>query len=99
MITTLFVIFVLLLMIFGIGAICMPYRHELYDDVDETVITTTTVVENVEPTYTIVGKLNRQHESSHSQYFVIDPVDGDKIFLNDNDDLYEDADGKIWSLV
>ena len=67
-----------------------------YDDevVTHTTVTTTTTTN--EPEYDIVGELVRK--KSKNQYYVIDPVDGDKVWLNDNDDLYEDGAGKIWRL-
>lgn len=64
-----------------------------YDD--EEVITTTTTT--TEPEFNIVGHLRREIEGSQS--FVIDPVDKEKIWLNSNDDMYEDADGKVWRVV
>lgn len=80
------------------------------DGVDEeittTTVTTTTTVDTpadpmvelpTEPKYVIVGDLNRQKEGN--QWYVIDPVDHDKMYVNDQDDLYEDGAGKIWSLV
>lgn len=45
----------------------------------------------------IVGKLERRWEGG--QPFVIDPVDQKKIWINTNDDMYEDADDKVWRLV
>lgn len=62
---------------------------------EETITTTVTTTE--EPELNIVGNLKRQVEGIQS--FVIDPVDKQKIFLNSNDDMYEDAAGKIWRLV
>lgn len=66
----------------------------------ETVTTTTTTTTNNDPSlvhYDIVGTLSIQR--SEHQPFVIDPVDGKKWFLNTNDDMFEDAAGKIWKLV
>ncbi len=62
-------------------------------DNEETVETTTTE----EPHYNIVGNLPRRHEGIQS--FVIDPSDQQKIWINSNDDMYEDAEGRIWRLV
>jgi hypothetical protein len=45
----------------------------------------------------VAGGLRRQ--LAGSQFYVIDPVDQQKIWLNSNDDMYEDADGKVWRLV
>ena len=66
-----------------------------YDDEVETVTTTTIRDQPEQPN--IVGNLKRQIEGV--QGFVVDPVDGQKTWLNSNDDMYEDADGKIWRLV
>lgn len=46
--------------------------------------------------HNIVGNLKRQFDND--QAFVIDPVDQKKIWLNSNDDMYEDADDKVWKL-
>lgn len=63
------------------------------DVVEEEVVTTTYTL----PEFKIVGGLKRQLKND--QFFVIDPVDKKKIWLNSNDDMYEDSDGKIWRLV
>lgn len=60
-------------------------------DFEEETITTTT------ESFEVVGKLKRQKENK--QFFVIDPVDKSKVWLNSNDDMYEDADGEIWKLI
>lgn len=54
-----------------------------------------------EKSYNIVGNLRRHYEPDGDtpQAYVLDPVDKKKIWLNSNDDRYEDADGKIWRLV
>lgn len=62
-----------------------------YFEEEETVTTTVTEQPN------IVGALKREAEGS--QFFVVDPVDQMKIFINSNDDMYEDANGKIWRLA
>lgn len=66
---------------------------------EEEVVTRTTTTTNSEDEHrpNIVGPLKRHVEGD--QFFVIDPVDQKKIWLNSNDDLYEDADGKVWRLV
>jgi hypothetical protein len=64
------------------------------DDYEEETVTTTTI-RNDSPN--IVGNLKRQAEGTQS--FILDPVDSQKIWLNSNDEMYEDADGKIWRLV
>lgn len=66
---------------------------------EHEVTTTTTVYHNdPSPRYETVGDLVRQ-TVSNGQTFVYDPVDGQKCYLNSNDDLYEDAEGKIWKIV
>ena len=45
----------------------------------------------------VVGKLQRQLEGT--QYFVIDPADGEKIFVNSSDDMYRDANDRVWKLA
>ena len=45
----------------------------------------------------VVGKLQRQVEGT--QYFVIDPADGEKIFVNSSDDMYRDANDRVWKLA
>lgn len=69
------------------------------DDEDETTVTTTTTTsaEATPAEPNIVGNLKRQIEGT--QAFVIDPVDQQKTWLNSNDDMYEDANGKIWRVV
>ena len=62
---------------------------------EDEIITTTTMV--TEPTLNVIGGLKRQLEGT--QFFVIDPADKQKIWINTNDDMYEDADGKVWLLV
>jgi hypothetical protein len=60
----------------------------------EETITTVTTHEPRQPH--VVGPLKRQVEGG--QYFVIDPADQEKIWVNSNDDMYEDADGRVWRL-
>ena len=68
----------------------------IYEDFDEEVIVTTTTT-TVDEDYDIVGNLLRVREGN--QYFVIDPADKDKIYVNDKDDLYEDGADRIWRLI
>ena len=69
-----------------------------------TTVTTTTVdtpapvAQPAQPAYTIVGELKRK-KARNGQFYVMDPVDKDKVFLNATDDLYEDGSGAIWKLV
>lgn len=79
----------------------------MWDDEEEVVTTTTTTTTTtvtdpapaapVDDTIYVVGNLKRSFEGN--QPFVLDPVDGEKIWLNTKDDLYEDVDGKVWKLV
>lgn len=63
-----------------------------YSCCDEEVTTTETIRQTK-----IAGPLKRQVEGN--QFFVLDPADQKKIWINGNDDMYEDADGRIWRLV
>jgi hypothetical protein len=83
MITLLVIIFLIIL---WKGASAMWGNY-----LEEEVVTTTTTQ------HPVVGELKRGN--IEGQYFVIDPIDQKKIWLNDTDDLYEDVDGKIWKLV
>jgi 3'-phosphoadenosine 5'-phosphosulfate (PAPS) 3'-phosphatase len=79
----------------------------IYDDeTDETTTTTTTTTVTTtvdEPaqtatvTFTVVGDLPRGIENG--QFYVIDPADQTKTFLNPEDDLYEDANGEVWNVI
>jgi hypothetical protein len=89
------VILALILLLFLIVAI----KGAWMCDIDSEVTTTTTVSEE---SYDIVGNLKREFgggEANTPQAFVIDPADQQKIWLNSNDDMYEDANGRIWRLV
>lgn len=94
-----FVLVLILLAILVTKMIIAPYfdRPLFGDDMYETHTTVTTTTTTEAPTYDIVGNLKRQWEGN--QTFVIDPVDGAKLWLNTKDDMYEDADGKIWKLI
>ena len=76
-----------------------PPVYPIVDD-EEVVTTTTTTTTTPEPEnlpeFNIVGVLTAQR--TEHQPFVIDPVDGEKIYLSANDDLYRDADGKVWKI-
>jgi hypothetical protein len=93
--SSLFIVFVVLLIIGGIMMFFRQDRQNFGWPEDEVVTHTTTTTYH-EPQYEIVGTLDRQFENGQS--FVIDPVDRDKVWLNSKDDLYEDGAGKIWSL-
>ena len=100
MITVLLITFFILLIVFVMIASCE--RDRVYNDYDDEVVTTTVTTTTINEPKTqvfddeIVGELVRK--KSRNQYYVIDPVDGDKVWLNDNDDMYEDGAGKIWKL-
>lgn len=80
------------------------------DSTDETVVTTTTTAATTttdapaedyapqEPQYDIVGEVARK-KAKNGQFYVIDPVDKAKIYVNITDDLYRDAEGKVWKLA
>lgn len=97
------VLFLLILILAIIRNNQVNYYND-YDDeiVAHTTVTTTTTTNDAQPTglningIPIVGMLQRQWENG--QPFVIDPVDGDKMYLNTKDDLYEDGADKIWGL-
>jgi len=93
-------ILVLMLIAFYLIAILKGSRNMFWNSPDlEEEITETVVTETVdEPVAApnVAGNLKRQFEND--QAYVIDPVDEKKIWLNSNDDMYEDADGKIWRL-
>lgn len=76
----------------------VPYYEP--EDMWSTTTTTTTVTTSVEepPKYDIAGELKRS-KSRNGQYFVIDPTDKKKYWLNDSDDMFEDGQGKFWKLV
>lgn len=66
------------------------------DEVVTTTTTTTTTTNNVNYDRPIHGLLKRQWDGQ--QPYVVDPVDGERWYLNTTDDLYEDANGKWWTL-
>lgn len=65
------------------------------DDIEDETITTTTTSDERE--LNIVGNLTRQADGIQS--FMVDPADQQKVWLNSNDDMYEDARGYVWRLV
>lgn len=88
LIIALIIILVLVLIIKG--------RPPMFYGDDEEVVTTTTTVTEEHEEINIVGFLDRQFEGE--QAFVTDPGDQKKIWINSNDDMYEDANGRIWQL-
>lgn len=78
-----------------------PYYDPYVEDVTTHTTTTTTTTQPEAPQapqWNIVGNLERK-KARNGQYYVMDPVDKDKVWLNSTDDLYEDGAGKIWKLV
>lgn len=80
-----------------------PCGSDCYDE-EETVTTTTTTVYHDEPInenrynktfYNGTLKKNRDSEG----WFVIDPVDQEKIYVEEGHDQYTDYDGKFWKLT
>lgn len=49
--------------------------------------------------YTIQGNVKRHRKSGTASWFVIDPVDGQRVYVNSTDDMYEDADGNVWRII
>jgi len=109
--STLTILFTIFLILFFLVLIVSIIRNTYYshpydpmidghDETTTTTTTTTTVVDGVPadsgPTYNIVGTLVVQTEGV--QQYVIDPADAEKIWVNAGDDLYRDADGKVWKL-
>jgi hypothetical protein len=94
-----FFFLVLMMMIFdpwGYRETVVVHEPETFTHTHTHTTTTTTVEEAPKPEYNIVGALVRQKEGEN--FFVIDPVDAEKIFVGANDDMYRDAAGKIWKL-
>jgi hypothetical protein len=96
--STIFQILLISIIILGLVMIIRSsfYTTDVFDECEEVteVVTTTTTTNDG---YTIVGNLVRQKDGN--QYFVMDPVDNDKVWLNSGDDMYEDGAGKIWKLI
>ena len=67
--------------------------------VDEEIITTTTVTTTTDIIPTLVDLPTLEREREGKSYYVIDPADREHVWVNSGDDMYEDADGKIWRLV
>jgi hypothetical protein len=104
--TFLVITFFILLFVALMVAVARRTPAVMYDDFDDEVVhtttttTTTTTTPDAEvtaPAYNTVGTITRGWENN--QPYVMDPVDGSKMWLNDKDDLYEDADGKYWNLI
>ena len=93
----LFIFLVIVIMII----IASRRMHNGYDSCDEEVVTTTTTTTTVHDTPIVqsstAGTITRGWQDNKP--YVIDPVDGTTMQLAETDDLYEDADGKMWNLV
>ena len=76
----------------------IPIKNVAFNEDEEVETVETTTVTTETPTYTTVGELKRK-KARNGQLYVIDPVDGDKVFVNAHDDLYEDGGSKIWKLI
>lgn len=103
LIATIFILFFLIIIV----SLFRRDYQPMWDDEEEIVTTTTTTTTTthvdtpaapqVDDTIYVVGNIKREFEGK--QVFVVDPVDGEKCWLNTKDDLYEDAEGKIWRVV
>ena len=103
--SALVLIICILVFLIVIVSIMRSYAVGPWDYDEEVVTTTTTTTTTTDAPVTtglningvpIVGMLTRQFDGSTP--FVIDPVDGDKMYLNTKDDIYEDGAGKWWGL-
>ena len=86
-----------------------PYIDDSMDEEEFHTTTTTTTTTHVheDPPYvaaapqyvepSTAGTITRGWEDNKP--YVLDPVDGVKFFLNEADDQYEDAAGKMWKLI
>ncbi|HET8688473.1 MAG TPA: hypothetical protein VFM18_17820 [Methanosarcina sp.] len=97
-----FVLFVIVMIVLATRRSDNVCGYDEDEEVVTTTTTTTTVVDDhghggrVVNGYEVVGDLTRRFEGR--QPYVIDPADNEKIWVNDGDDLYEDAQGRIWAL-
>lgn len=93
-------IFVFLFFLWVIKMVIYPWYDNNYGyNEHEVTTTTTTTVTTEEPEgepYKFVGKLERLWENG--QPYVIDPHDGDKMWLNTKDTWYEDGADRMWRL-
>lgn len=88
-------IFVLLLILLMIVLILRSRPVYEEDEYEET--TTTVTHEEDREEIKVVGNVTKLYKGK--QPYVIDPADGEDIFVNSTDDLYEDAIGRVWKLV
>lgn len=97
--------FFVLLMVAIFVALARRTDPVIYDDFNDeevthtTVTTTTTTVQEPDPKlgFVTAGTITRGWQDNKP--YVIDPVDGTTMQLAETDDLYEDADGKMWNLI
>lgn len=94
------ILFVAILFVYLWRAVVSPIFYTSMDVGDEytTTTTTTTTVDTPRPTIDQLPELKREFNEA-GQPFVKDPVDNAVWYLNTNDDMYEDANGKWWRLV
>jgi hypothetical protein len=97
-----FLVILTFIMLFTLILVIGLRSHNgMYDLEEETTTTTTTThitEEQFEEPIKTVGILVTLKETN-GQRFVLDPVDNEKMYLNSNDDLYEDANGNIWTVM
>lgn len=109
MTSALFLVLLFITFIFMVAILVNRFYY--IDDVveeDEVVTTTTTITTySDDPNVaSVVGatQFGRQIQGNikrgweNNVPFVYDPVDGDKVMLDIGDDMYEDANGGIWTL-
>lgn len=87
---------IVICLIFLLVFVMLLKGRPMWDDAEEVETTTTLATYSDEPQCNVIGTLERGFEDG--QAFVIDPVDRKRIWLNSSDDMYEDANGKIWAL-
>ena len=74
------------------------YTEFPYDEEVTTTTVTTTTTETVIDRDSMPPLL-RSFDEAVSAFFVIDPVDKDKVYLHATDDIYEDGAGNWYKLV
>lgn len=97
----LFVIYLIKGFVMLISGIWSPYypSGNIHDDEEETVTTTTTTtVYHDEPVIEnrYIGTLKKTRDSNG--WVVIDPVDRERIYVEEFHDQYTDAEGRLWKL-
>lgn len=92
------ILFVAVLFVVLWRMLVQPMFNTMPEEEVTVTTTTTTTTAPVQPTVDQLPELKRQFNEA-GQPFVNDPVDNAVWFLNTNDDMYEDANGKWWRLV